>query len=211
MIAPARMPSPSTRTARTLQPRVRVASPRGRVAACLALLATMSACAPGANLPVLTVSKAQTYALGVDDQIRVITYGEDQLSEDFRIDDSGNIAVPLLGTVHAAGLSTRALGERIATELEAKKLLRSPSVSVEVTAYRPIFVLGEVAKPGQYPYQPSMTMLTAVAAAGGFTYRAVQGYSYVVRQGEHEAHEGKLLPQSYVEPGDVIKVYERSF
>ncbi len=178
---------------------------------CLLALSLLSACAPGSDLPIVSASRASVYRLGVDDQLRVITYGEDQLSEDFRIDDSGNIAVPLLGPVHAAGLSTRQLSERIAQGLEEKKLLRNPSVSVEVTAYRPIFVLGEVAKPGQYPYQPDMTMLTAVASAGGFTYRAFQDYTYVIRQEDKQAIQGRLLPQSYVKPGDVVKVYERNF
>ena len=177
----------------------------------LCATALLSACAPGQNLPVLTATRADIYRLGVDDQIRVITYGEDQLSEDYRIDNSGNIAVPLLGSVHAAGLSTRQLGDEISADLESKKLLRNPSVSIEVTAYRPIFVLGEVVKPGQYPYQPNMTMLTAVASAGGFTYRAIQGYAYVIRQGTDRAEEGRLQPQGYVVPGDVIKIYERTF
>ena len=182
-----------------------------RAACGLFALGLLAGCTPGSGLPVLSATRASVYQLGVDDQIRVITYGEDQLSEDFRIDDSGNIAVPLLGSVHAAGLSTHQLGEQIAQGLQDKKLLRSPSVSVEVTAYRPIFVLGEVAKPGQYPYQPDMTMLTAIASAGGFTYRAVQGYTYVIRQEDKKAVEGRLLPQSYVKPGDVIKIYERNF
>lgn len=176
-----------------------------------ALTILLNGCAPGKDLPVLSATRADVYRLGVDDQIRVITYGEDQLSEDYRIDNSGNISVPLLGSVHAAGLSTAQLGNTIAEELEAKKLLRSPSVSIEVTAYRPIFVLGEVVKPGQYPYQPDMTLLTAVASAGGFTYRAVQGYAYVIRQGATKSEVGRLQPQGYVVPGDVIKIYERTF
>ena len=82
---------------------------------------------------------------------------------------------------------------------------------MEVETYRPISVLGEVAKPGQYPYQPGMTMLTAIAVAGGFTYRSVEGYAMVVRQAQPDAVTGKILPQDYVKPGDVIKVYERLF
>ena len=74
-----------------------------------------------------------------------------------------------------------------------------------------MFVLGEVAKPGEYPYQPGMTMLSAVAVAGGFTYRAVQGRAYVVRQEPKHAVEGILRPQDYLQPGDVVKIYERVF
>ena len=78
-------------------------------------------------------------------------------------------------------------------------------------AYRPVFVLGEVAKPGQYPYQPGMTMLTGIAIAGGFTYRAFQDYAMVVRTLDNTSREGRVLPQSFIAPGDVIRVYERRF
>ena len=96
-------------------------------------------------------------------------------------------------------------------------ILRNPSVSVEVIAYRPIFVLGEVNKPGQYPYQPGMTVVTAAAVAGGFTYRAVQSYASIVRtmpadkSGPMTAIEGTAERQTLVQPGDVITIFERRF
>lgn len=173
--------------------------------------AGLAACAPGRDLPVFESARPDAYRLDVDDQIRIVTYGQEQLSDDFRIADDGTVAVPLLGTVQAQGLSTSQLGARIAAGLRDKKLLRDPSVSVEITAYRPIFVLGEVAKPGQYPYQPGMTMLTAVTIAGGFTYRGVQRYAYVVRQSGRTTIEGRVLPGGFLKPGDVMKVYERVF
>jgi polysaccharide export outer membrane protein len=72
-------------------------------------------------------------------------------------------------------------------------------------------VLGEVNKPGQYPYQPGMTVVTAAAVAGGFTYRAVEGYDSVVRTQDGQATEGKAMRQAFVQPGDVITVFERRF
>ena len=90
-------------------------------------------------------------------------------------------------------------------------LVRNPSVAVEIIAYRPIYVLGEVNKPGQYPYQPGMTVVTAVAVAGGFTYRAVQSYASVVRTSDGAAMEGRATRQDFVRPGDVITVFERRF
>ena len=103
--------------------------------------------------------------------------------------------------------------------LKRAHLLRNPSVSVEVVTYRPIFVLGEVNRPGQYPYQPGMTVVTAAAVAGGFTYRAVEGYASVVRTPIGMAVgttmgdpiEGKAVRQAYVQPGDVITILERRF
>jgi polysaccharide export outer membrane protein len=176
------------------------------------LLPLLAACTPGAGLPPAPpITRADAYHLGAGDQVRVITYGEEQLTNQFRVSDSGNLALPLLGTVHAAGMTTAELSQEIARDLQQRKLLRDPSVSVEVAAYRPVFVLGEVARPGEYPFQPGMTMLSAVADAGGFTYRGVQNRAYVVRQEPERAVEGILLPQDYVQPGDVIKIYERVF
>jgi len=184
--------------------RAAVSSPR--VAALAVLLAGCSH-----DLPPIAAYTPGVYRLGVGDQVRIITYGDEQLTDDFRVSDSGTLALPLLGTEVAAGRTTDELARAIAKDLQAKSIIKDASVSVEVTAYRPIAVLGEVARPGQYPYSPGMTMLTAVAAAGGFTYRAIQGYAEVVRQEKSGSVDGKLEPQGYVAPGDVIKIDERLF
>lgn len=175
------------------------------------LMLLVTACAPGANLPPIGEYQSQGYRLGSGDQVRIITFGEDQLTGDFRVDDRGNIALPLLGNVKAEGTTPEQLGTNVGAELKRRKLLQDPSVSVEVVAFRPVFVLGEVAKPGQYPFQPGMTMLTTVAVAGGFTYRGVQDYASVVRTSNHNAVEGKITPLSFIAPGDVINVFERRF
>lgn len=190
-------------------------APATRLAtSCLVLLALACGCAPGANLPPLADYKAESYRLGAGDQVRIIVYGEDQLTGEFRVDDQGRIALPLLGGVPAAGLSPQGLDKAISDELRRRNLLRDPSVSVEVLAYRPVFILGEVARPGQYPFQPGMTVLTAVAVAGGYTYRAVQDYASIVRTTGAtggQAVEGKVAPRAFVAPGDVINVFERRF
>ena len=178
----------------------------------LALAAGLAGCAPGRELPFLPAGPPNSFQLGVADQVRVITYGEEQLSGTFRVGDDGTIAVPLLGDVKAQGLTTRRLADRIVAELKGRNLLREPSVSVEILSYRPVFVLGEVAKPGEYPYQPGMTLLTLVTVAGGFTYRAVEDYASVVRTEDgQEAAKGRLLPEAFLKPGDVVKVYDRVF
>ena len=141
--------------------------PTRRLAQVGLMLALAAGCSPGGDLPALADYRAQEYKLGVGDQVRVITYGEEQLTGQFRVDDQGRIALPLLGGIKAAGLAPQQLETLISEDLKRRKLLRDPSVSVEVQAYRPIFVLGEVARPGQYPFQPGMTMLTTVAVAGG--------------------------------------------
>ena len=182
-----------------------------RPAIAAALLAAVSACAPGADLRPVPPYSPAVYRLGTDDEVRVVTYGEDQLTLDYRIDAGGNIAFPLIGIVHAEGLTTQQLAATISTELQRKRMLSNASVSVEISAYRPISILGEVVKPGQYPYQPGMTVLTAVAAAGGFTYRAFEDYARVTRNEGGQAVIGRLEPQGYVKPNDVLKIYERVF
>lgn len=168
-------------------------------------------CAPGRDLPDLPSVAAGPYRLGPGDVIRLITYQEDALTAEFRVSDSGTIALPLIGVMNAAGLPTDALAAQVSDALVKRNLLVAPSVAVEVVTYRPIFVLGEVSKPGQYPYQPGMTMVTAAAVAGGFTYRAIDDYASVVRSGRGSAIEGKAIRQTLIAPGDVITVFERRF
>jgi polysaccharide export outer membrane protein len=177
----------------------------------LCLVILLAGCAPGHDLEPLTALSSSEYRLGPGDMVRIITYGEDPLTGEFRVNDQGTIALPLAGSVKAAGRTPRELEEAIAAVLKKGDLLRKPSVSVEVATYRPIYVLGEVNKPGQYPYQPGMTVVSAAAVAGGFTYRAIEDYASVVRATSGESVEGKASRQSLVRPGDVITVFERRF
>ena len=168
-------------------------------------------CAVSASWPCWRPPAAASYSLGPGDQVRIITFGEETLTGEFRVNDSGSIALPLVGAVRAAGLTSSELETSVALALRRGNLVRDPSVAVEIIAYRPIYVLGEVNKPGQYPYQPGMTVVTAVAVGGGFTYRAVEDYAAVVRTVDGSAIEGRASRQSYVQPGDVITIFERRF
>jgi polysaccharide export outer membrane protein len=143
--------------------------------------------------------------------VRIIVYGDKDIGGEFEVNDRGNLNIPLAGTVSAGGLDTEALETEISDKLKQKNLVKDPSVTAEVISYRPIFVLGEVNKPGQYPYQPGMTVLTAVAVGGGFTYRAVDQYAAITRPRGEKAIVGRAPAQAYVEPGDVIRILERKF
>lgn len=182
-----------------------------RFLACLLLCLTAAACAPGRGLPNLPSIPPGAYRLGPGDVVRLITVGDDTLTGEFRVSDSGMIALPMLGNMPAAGLTPDELAARVSKALVKANLYLAPSVSVEITSYRPIFVLGEVSKPGQYPYQPGMTVVTAAAVAGGFTYRAIVDYASVVRTQDNIAVEGKASRQTFIQPGDVITVFERKF
>ena len=185
-------------------------SRRGWLLGAVAVL-TASCSGPSADLKPLPDVAPTSYRLGPGDQVRIITFGEDQLTGEFRVDAAGDVSLPLLGNVVAAGLTPQGLAGRIRDALRKNNLFRDPSVSVEVVQYRPVFVLGEVNKPGQYPYQPGMTVVTAVAIAGGFTYRAVEDAFSIVRVGEGGSSEGRAGRETPVQPGDVITVYERHF
>lgn len=186
---------------------------RWRVAAPIAIVvAVLTGCAgPGAGLPPLPPVSGRRYVLGPGDKIRITTFGDRQLSGEFLVGDSGDVAVPLLGRVRAAGLTTGQLEGELAGALIRAGMFKQPSVTVEVSAYRPIFILGEVHKPGQYPYQAGMTVLTAVAIAGGFTYRAVESTYSIVRSTNGGPIEGRARRQTLLQPGDVVTVYERHF
>lgn len=179
------------------------------VAVVLALL--LAACTPGSRLPPLAPYDGAAYVLGVGDQIRLLTYGVEPMSGTFRVNDAGEVELPLVGSFRAAGRSTRELRDALGRELQARRLLQSPSLSIEVVEYRPIFVLGEVNRPGQYPYQPGMKMLTAVAVAGGFTYRAVEDHVQALRSTGPAPQTGQAKLDAFVAPGDVITVLERYF
>ena len=170
-------------------------------------------CTPvGSDLPSLPpLAETGTYHLGPGDHVRVIVYGDKELSDVFAIGDDGVIALPLAGSVKASGLTANQLAQAIAGALSRKGMMQDPSVAVEVAAYRPIFILGEVARPGQYPYEPDMTVIAAVSLAGGYTYRAVKGYEAVVRTQGHRTRQGLTKPEDRLAPGDVITIFDRVF
>jgi polysaccharide export outer membrane protein len=174
------------------------------------MLPMLSACQ--SSLPLLQGEPVgQGYKLGAGDAVRVTTFGEKDLSGDFTVDDSGDIALPLTGPLSAEGLTSRALAGEIRQTLKSKNLLADPSVVVEVIKYRPIFVLGEVQHPGPYAYQTRMTFLNAVALAGGFTPRAAKSEAVVVRATPNGTVRGRVDQLSQIEPGDIINVDERNF
>jgi polysaccharide export outer membrane protein len=150
------------------------------------------------------------YRLGSGDKLRVTVYGEEDLSGEFEVDGSGTVRMPLVGQVPAAGLTLRQFESGVADKL-AQGYLKSPRVSAEVVNYRPFFILGEVNKPGEYPYVNGMNVVTAVAVAGGFTYRADEDDVYVRRGGQTDEQELPADANTKVYPGDIIRVTERFF
>jgi polysaccharide export outer membrane protein len=150
------------------------------------------------------------YTLDSGDRLRVVVFGQDGLTNSYVVDASGDIAMPLIGSVAARGLTTDQLSARIA-DLLRQGYVRDPHVAVEVEAYRPFFILGEVTQPGQYPYVANMTVETAVAIAGGFTARGYKDSVVISRNYGGEVYRFKTPITAQVQPGDTIQVQERWF
>jgi polysaccharide export outer membrane protein len=179
----------------------------------LGLLWMLTGCAPtGSDLPPLPpLVSTGAYHLGPGDRVRVLVYGDKELSDVFSIGDDGLISLPLAGSVAASGRTPSQLADAIAASLKQRGMIEDPSVAVEVASYRPIFILGEVIHPGQYPYEPDMTVIAAVSLAGGYTYRAIQSYEGVVRTQGSQTTDGLVRPQDRLEPGDAITIFDRVY
>lgn len=150
------------------------------------------------------------YQLGTGDKVRVNVFGEEDLGGEFVVDGSGFVRLPLVGQVRAQGLSLREFENVLADKLR-EGYLKDPKVSAEVVNYRPFYIIGEVNKPGEYPYVNYMSILNAVALAGGFTYRANESNVYVRRNGQSKEEYVPADATTKINPGDIIRVPERFF
>jgi polysaccharide export outer membrane protein len=144
------------------------------------------------------------------DRLRIVVFGQEGLTNSYAVDASGHIAMPLIGSVLARGLTTDELSRRIADKLR-QGFIREPHVAVEIEAYRPFFILGEVTQPGQYPYVANMTVETAVAIAGGFAPRAFRQTAIVTRFVNGEQVRMTVPITCPIRPGDTVNVQERWF
>jgi polysaccharide export outer membrane protein len=171
----------------------------------------LSGCAaPRYSADVLRTPIDAPYQLASGDRLRVIVFGQESLSNSFSVDGAGNISLPLIGLVHAQGSTTVELGRAIEARLR-QGYLREPSVSVEVEAYRPFFVLGEVTVAGQYPFVNGMTVQNAIAVAGGFTPRGAEDSVDLTRRVDGRPITASVPLTFPVRPGDTIQVRERFF
>jgi polysaccharide export outer membrane protein len=190
----------------------------GRVIGALAAGALVTLCQACAAPGGLTLSRDEArmglgaYRLGAGDKLRVTVYNEPSLSGEYAVSSAGEIAFPLIGMVPADGRTvsevTQALTGRI-----GDGYMTDPRVSIEVLNYRPYYILGEVQKPGEYPYVAGMTIEQAVAVAGGFSYRANAKRVGLRRTSDPAEKSVELRANAVVTvmPGDTIRVKERYF
>lgn len=173
-------------------------------------------CAGNTGAPASAFSGAQAADLGyayhlvTGDKLKLVVFGEDQLSGEIEVGGNGNVALPLVGEIEARGLTIAELTESIRARL-SQGYLKNPRVTLQVTNLRPIYVHGEVRNPGEFQFRNGMTFMDAVATAGGFSYRAVTDTIYIRRDGEAAEREVPIGEAGLVLPGDNIRIPERFF
>jgi polysaccharide export outer membrane protein len=166
--------------------------------------------APTVYATPMPVAYDAAYRLDAGDRLRVVVYGQEGLTNTYAIDAGGSITMPLIGAVRARGLTPAGLAAEITGKLR-NGYIREPSVAVEIEAYRPFFILGEVAAPGQYPYVPNMSVESAVAIAGGFSPRAKRDRVTLTHTDAGGSVRAIVPLGTPISPGDTVLVGERWF
>jgi polysaccharide export outer membrane protein len=152
------------------------------------------------------------FTLGPGDKIRVTVFGEQSVNGEYTVGPDGTVSFPLIGAVEARGQTVAQLTAALTRKLAAGYIL-DPRVSVDVLNFRPFYILGEVNRPGQYPYADGLSVAQAVATAGGYTYRARTSKVFIRRADKAVEEEMSLKRgrQIWVMPGDTVRVGERYF
>ena len=189
---------------------------RATVQAVLALGAlVLSACASGPAMSgpddaTPAAAGMNSYRLGSGDEIKVTVYGEPDLSGPFTVDGEGQITMSLIGQVEVGKMTLGEASNALQTKLN-DGYLKDPKVAIELVKGRPYYILGEVNKPGEYPFSSGLTVMNAIASAGDFTYRADKGRILIKSVDSPNEREVELTPSTQVRPGDTIRIRERLF
>lgn len=181
----------------------------------LAISAALAACAGGTAAPMSAADLRPAnapYQLGPGDKLRITVFGETDLTGEYSVTGGGDVSFPLIGNVPAVGKTVEQVQEAIRTRL-ASGYVQDPRVSAEVTVYRPFYILGEVTKPGQYPYTVGLTVQQAVATAGGYSYRANKHVIFLKQEQDKAERKIAIDPGQplAIQPGDTIRIAERFF
>ena len=145
------------------------------------------------------------------EKIKITVYGEEALTGEYDINPNGDVSMPLIGAVRAAGRSQSEFAREVANRYKRGGFLQDPQVTVAITLFKPFYVLGEAANPGEYPFRSGLNVHAAVAMAGGFTYRASRSFVLIRHIGDEVWKEYSLTEPVPIAPGDLIRVPERYF
>lgn len=202
------------KTSRTQKPNLLFKT--ARILGVIGVFGLLSACGGGVQLPsgeapTAIANPAESYVLEPGNRIRVTVFNQQNLSGDFQLDPGGSITLPLIGSVPATGVTARGFGQRLEERMKRDGYLLDPRVTVDVLTFNPFYVMGEVRGPGEFPYSMGMTVLSAIARAGGYDYRGRQGEVILVRNVSGQQQEFRANERTPILPGDIIRVLERNF
>lgn len=149
--------------------------------------------------------------LQTGDKLKITVYGEDALSNTYDVNPAGSVTMPLIGTIKAAGRTRAELEREITSAYRSGNFLQDPKVTVAVVEFRPYYIMGEAASPGQFPYRSGLNVLTAISTAGGLTYRASRSTVLIQHAGQTQWEEYAMTANVPIAPGDLIRIPERYF
>jgi protein involved in polysaccharide export with SLBB domain len=175
-----------------------------------ALAVAGSALAPAVAQELQETLVLPDYRVGIGDRLKISVYNADKLGGEYLVGGDGKISLPVVGRVMVGGLTLEGIAELLSTRF-ADGYLLNPKVTVDIAAYRPVYILGEVQRPGQYPYVEGMTIYQLVAQAGGFTYRANRRTVRLRREGDDDENKYAVVSASEIRPGDTVVILERYF
>jgi protein involved in polysaccharide export with SLBB domain len=193
---------------------------RAVLAVALTLSLVVAACDPQPPLTANTLQQpsqvTQTirmaeYRVAPGDRLRIVVVSDPELSGEYEIDSAGMISPRMAGRLSVVGMTTVEIEEMLRNRYRADGLLRVARLSVDLVARRPFYILGEINRPGSFPYVSGINVAQAVAIAGGFTRRASRAHMTIQRFNQTRGMEETVTEDSPVGPGDIIRVPERWF
>lgn len=186
----------------------------------VAMSLAVSACDPQAPTATATIQQPSQgtqnlrlgdYRVAPGDRLRVVVLSDAELSGEYEVDSVGMIAPRMAGRVAVLGMSTAEIETMLADRYRSGGYLRAPRLSVDLVSRRPFYILGEVTRPGSFPYVSGINVVQAVAIAGGYTRRAAKTRVTIQRFNATLGQEETVNEDTPVGPGDVIRVPERWF
>ena len=196
----------------------------GHICGLLITVFVLAACVQTATLetvaPRATVGLTDTYLLGPGDEMNIVVYYHEDLSARCSgseaaqskgcavVSDSGTIALPLVGEIRVEGKTVEEVRQEYTARLSEGYLV-NPYVTINIHKYRPFFIIGGVRQPGAYPYRKGMTILHAIALAGGHSNLAIKNRPPLVVRMSGASGDGDTISVfSPVYPGDVVEIPE---